>query len=137
MGKINVGKVFIGGLAAGVVMNALDYVINEIILKDQFSAAMTARNIDPAAMNIGTMVTLDFAMALLLVFTYAAIRPRFGAGPRTALVAGLMVALVANVLAGYFVGMGFFTWDVWAPAAVLSTANIVICGLVGGAIYSE
>lgn len=137
MGKINVGKLLIGGLAAGVVMNIGDYVINEVIMKGSFDAVMAARNIDPAAMNIATMVVLDFALALLLVFTYAAIRTRFGAGPKTAIVAGLMVVMIANVQAAYFVGMGFFGWDVWAPAAALSTVNVLIASLVGAALYSE
>ncbi len=137
MGKINVGKLIIGGLAAGVVLNIGDYVINEIILKDTFAAVMTARNIAPEAMNMATLVALDFAMALLLVFTYAAIRTRFGAGPKTAIVAGLMVAMITGVQAAYFVGMGMFTWDVWAPAAALSTVDLIIASLVGGALYSE
>lgn len=137
MGKINVGKVIVGGLVAGVVLNVFDYVVNEIILKGQFDAVMAARNVDPAAMNIGTMVVLDFAMALLLVFTYAAIRPRFGPGPKTAAVAGLTLALTGNIVAAYFVGMGFFTWEVWTPAAALSTTNIVVATLVGAALYSE
>ena len=137
MGKINVGKLIVGGIAAGVVMNVGDYVINEMIMKSQYAAVMAARNIDPAAMNIATMVVLDFAMALLLVFTYAAIRTRFGAGPRTAIVAGLIVVMVANVQAAYFVGMGFFSWDVWMPSAALSTTNVVVSALVGGALYSE
>ncbi len=137
MGKINVGKVIVGGIAAGVVMNVGDYVINEMIMKGQYDSVMAARNIDPAAMNIATLVALDFAMALLLVFTYAAIRTRFGAGPKTAIVAGLLVVMVANVQAAYFVGMGFFTWDVYLPSAALSTTNVVVAALVGGALYKE
>ena len=137
MGKINVGKVIIGGIAAGVVLNIGDYVINEMIMKSQYATVLAASKIDPAAMNIATLVALDFAMALLLVFTYAAIRTRFGAGPKTAIVAGLIVVMVANVQAAYFVGMGFFSWDVWVPSAALSTVNGVIAALVGGALYNE
>ena len=137
MGKINVGKVIVGGIAAGVVMNIFDYVINGMIMKTQYAAVMTARNIDPAATSITTMVALDFAMGLLLVFTYAAIRTRFGGGPKTAIVAGLLVVMVANVQAAYFAGMGFFSWDVYMPSAALATANMVISALVGGALYKE
>ena len=137
MGKINIGKLIVGGIAAGVVLNIGDYVINELILKESFAAVMTARNVAPESMNLATLVVLDFAMALLLVFTYAAIRTRFGAGPKTAIVAGLIVVMIANVQAAYFVGMGMFTWDVWMPAAALSTGNVVIASLVGGALYSE
>ncbi|TAK19343.1 MAG: hypothetical protein EPO35_00310 [Acidobacteria bacterium] len=137
MGKINVGKVIVGGIVAGIVMNGLDYVINEMLLKDMMTATLQARNIDPAALSIPTMVALDFAMALLLVFTYAAIRPRFGAGPKTAIVAGLLLALVTSTLAAYFVGMGFFTWNDWMPNAALSTINLCVSALAGCALYKE
>lgn len=137
MGKINVGKVIVGGIAAGVVMNVFDYVINEVIMKTDYMAVFQARSIDPTLISIPTMVVLDFAMALLLVFTYAAIRTRFGPGPKTAVVAGLMIALTCNVLAAYFAGQGFFPWSVWAKAAVFATANMVISTVVGAALYSE
>lgn len=137
MGKINVGKVIVGGIVAGVVMNGIDALINAVILKDMMTATLHARNIDPEAMNIATMVVLDFAMALLLVFTYAAIRPRFGAGPKTAIVAGLLLSLITSTLAGYFVGMGFFGWHEWAPNAALSTVNMCVSALAGCALYKE
>ena len=137
MGKINVGKLLAGGVAAGIVMNVFDYVINEVIMKSDYMAVFQARSIDPTLISIPTMVVLDFAMALLLVFTYAAIRTRFGPGPKTAVVAGLMVALICNVLAAYFAGQGFFPWAVWAKASVFATANFVVAALVGGALYSE
>lgn len=137
MGKINVGKVIVGGLVAGAVMNALDFVINTYVLQDMMAATMTARNIDPAAVNIPTMVVLDFAMGLLLVFTYAAIRTRFGPGPKTALVAGILLSLITSTLAAYFVGMGFFGWHEFALNASLSTVNMCVAALVGCALYNE
>src|SRR2546422_5901570 len=44
MGKINMQKVLTGGLIAGVVLVAVDFVLYNIILKDQMTAAMTALN---------------------------------------------------------------------------------------------
>ena len=136
MGKINVGKVIVGGIVAGIVMNGIDYVINEIIMKEPLTAAMTARNIT-APPNIATMVVLDFAMALILVFTYACIRTRFGPGPKTAIVAGLIIAMTANILAAYFAGMGFFEWDLYGKMALLATGNTLLSALAGCAVYKE
>ena len=86
---------------------------------------------------IGQFVALDFVMAMLLVFTYAAIRPRFGAGATTAVVASLLTAATTSTLAGYFTAMGFFTWAVWVPATVASTVNFLIAGYVGAMLYKE
>jgi hypothetical protein len=136
MGKINVGKVIVGGIVAGIVMNGIDWVINTMIMKDRMAAAMAARNIT-AEPNIATMVMLDFAMALILVFTYACIRTRFGPGPKTAIVAGLIIAMSGNVLAAYFAGLGFFGWHMWGEMAVLETGNTVLAALAGCALYRE
>ena len=54
MGKINVGKLLIGGIVAGIVLNIGDFVINEYILKEAFASTFTARNVDPAAMNLAS-----------------------------------------------------------------------------------
>ena len=141
MGSINVGRVVIGGLAAGVALNIGDFVINNVLLKSMFDAAMQARNIAPESLMsgsvIGQFVALDFVMAILLVFTYAAIRPRFGAGATTAVVASLLTAATTSTLAGYFTAMGFFTWGVWLPATVASTVNFLIVGDVGAMLYKE
>lgn len=141
MGRMNIGKVLAGGLVAGVVMNVLDYVINVYLMKSSYDAVMQARNIPLATVqSTNAMVgltLLDFAMAILLVFLYAAIRPRFGAGPKTAVVAALILAAVTGVTAAYFVEMGFFPWGVWGPSTIASTVNYVIAGLVGAAIYKE
>src|SRR2546428_3715713 len=82
MGKINLMKVLIGGLIAGVVLNIIDSVLFGYLLKDQMAAAMASIN-RPAMTNaqIPWFVVLDLVAGVFLVWLYAAIRPRFGAGP--------------------------------------------------------
>ena len=72
-------------------------------------------------------------MDIALVWRYAAIRPRFGAGPRTAAIAGLyfwsLVSLVWTSLfvLGIFPGgmfpLGAASWLIVVPAAALSGAS--------------
>lgn len=138
MNKIHIGRVIGGGIAAGVVMNIIDFVLNNYLLKIPFEAVNRARNIAPMSRNgLFEVLAIDFAMAIVLVFTYAAIRPRFGAGPRTALIASLIVAASTSLLAGYFAATGFFPWGLWARASLASTGNFIISGMVGAAVYSE
>src|SRR2546425_12235665 len=90
MGKINMQKVLIGGLIAGVVLNIVDYVLYGVVLKAQMAAAMQALGKPPIAGNtILWFVFLDFVVGVFLVWLYAAIRPRYGAGPATAGQAGV------------------------------------------------
>jgi hypothetical protein len=44
---------------------------------------------------IPLFVILDFIYGIVLVYLYAAIRPRFGAGPSTAVQAGILMWLIA------------------------------------------
>ncbi len=105
MGKINMQKVLVGGLIAGVVLNVIDSVLFGVVLKDQMAAAMTSIN-RPAMTNaqIPWFVFLDFVAGIFLVWLYAAIRPRFGAGPGTAAKAGV---------AGWFLGSLLVTLFMW------------------------
>src|SRR5260370_38569273 len=97
MGKLHPPKVLIGGLIAGVVLNIIGYVLYGVVLKAQMAAAMQALGKPPiAGTTILWFVFLDFVVGVFLVWLYAAIRPRYGAGPATAGQAGVR----ARVLGG-------------------------------------
>ena len=53
MASINLGRVVAGGLVAGVVANAIDFVTNTYVLAPDIAAWAPTRNLDPAAMNSG------------------------------------------------------------------------------------
>jgi hypothetical protein len=81
-----------GGIAAGFLINVGEFLMNGVILKKQWEDAMQALNRPPMGADIWFFfILLGFALGILAVWTYAAIRSRFGAGPKTALVAGLLV----------------------------------------------
>jgi len=87
---INTQKVLIGGIAAGVVMNIIDFISNKFILgarmmaeSEAFKPGMTAAMMTPSVMV--SYVVMDLVLGILLVWTYAAIRPRFGPGLKTAI----------------------------------------------------
>ena len=139
MGKINLQKVIIGGLIAGVVLNVVDTVLYGVVLKDQMAAAMTAMNL-PAMSNaqIPWYVFLDFVVGVFLVWLYAAMRPRFGAGPGTAAKVGV---------AGWFAGVllpNLFNWTSNYPPhniAIIATIVGLVCGplatVIGAKFYTE
>ncbi|MBI4520258.1 MAG: hypothetical protein HY701_05445 [Gemmatimonadetes bacterium] len=92
MGRINVGRAILGGLVAGVVLNIGETILNVPILGAQYDAAMQALGVEPVAgAAIAVFFVLGFVLGIGQVWLYAAIRPRFGAGARTAVIAGLAV----------------------------------------------
>lgn len=121
MGKIDMQKVLIGGLVAGVVLNVVDFVMFGIVLKDQMAAAMQALGKPPMSnAQIPWFVFLDFVAGVFLVWLYAAMRPRFGAGPATAVKAGL---------AGWFLGSLLVTLFMW-PMALMPHNLMIITTVV-------
>ena len=79
MGGINLARVLIGGIVAGVVANAGDYLVNQVILVEDGTQLVQRLNLDSAQVEASatTWIVADFLYGILLVFAYAAMRPRF------------------------------------------------------------
>jgi hypothetical protein len=79
MGRINWGKVFLGGLLAGVVINVGEYLFHAVLFKDQVAEMMRALGKDPATVMTGNAIViwniLGFLTGIAAVWLYAAIRP--------------------------------------------------------------
>src|SRR5688572_6540684 len=141
MAGINYGRVVLGGVVGGVVANIGDFVVNNMIMADDMVRMAQRLNLNQAVMAspaVGmTWVVVDFVYVTLIVWTYAAIRPRFGPGPGTAIKAGVVLwAAIGAVLYG-FQSMGIFTPDSFFKSAALSLATTVLASLAGGWAYKE
>jgi hypothetical protein len=138
---INTGKVVAGGLVAGVVANAIDFVTNTYVLAADWQGWASAHNVDPATLTsgavAGTWTAVDFVYGLLLVFTYAAIRPRFGAGVKTAIIAGLVLFLAPTIVLAGFTQMGMLTPAMYVKGTIGGIVSTLAASVAGAAIYKE
>lgn len=141
---INTSKVIVGGLAAGVAMNILDFISNGVIFADRMVAEMN--NFKPGlgdAMHtmdtttIAGMVILDFIIGLLLAYTYAAMRPRFGAGARTSIITALVYWIFGSIVSVNFLMLGMMSRGLWLGFGLVYLVCLIIASLVAGALYSE
>ena len=141
MGKINVGKVVVGGLLAGIVMNAFDFLTYGVIFKNEMQALTDRLHLDAAAMQsasvMAAFVVCDLLMGLLLVWWYAAIRPRFGPGPRTAIVSGVAVFLTVELVMYGLVAMGIYSQAFFFKASAIYLVTVNISSVVGAWTYKE
>ena len=140
MGKINWGRVILGGLLAGVVLNAVDYVFFGVMMKQDLAAAMQALGKQPTAMDslVPLFVTLDFVYGIGLLWVYAAIRPRFGPGARTAVIAGVAVWFFIGLL--HAIGeapMGLFPQKIYTVGTIVALVQYAVAGAVGASVYRE
>jgi hypothetical protein len=141
MASINTGKVVAGGLLAGLVANAIDFVTNTYLLAADWQALATAHNMDPAAMTspavAGTWIVVDFLFGILLVWTYAAMRPRLGPGPQTAIVAGLVIYASATLVVFGFTMMGVLTMTLFVKGSIAAIVSTLAASVAGASIYKE
>jgi pimeloyl-ACP methyl ester carboxylesterase len=139
MGSINMGRVVLGGLAAGLLINISESLLNAVVLANDMTAAMAALN-KPAIDNsmIVWFVILGFGIGIMAVWVYAAIRPRFGPGVQTAICAALVIWGLAYLYPNLFmIIMGLFPTRLMVIATVWGLAEVLIAGVAGAWIYTE
>jgi len=139
MTGINMGRVLIGGVVAGLVINVGEFVLNMFVLKTEMEAALARMNLPPVeGAQIGVFVTLAFVLGIATVWLYAAIRPRFGAGASTAMCAGSTVWFLAYVYPslGMWV-MGMFPTGSMTIALAWGLAEVLAGAVAGGWLYQE
>jgi hypothetical protein len=109
MTAMNTTRVLLGGLVSGLVMNVGEAALHGGVLGADAQALFTRYQLDttPSPVPIVSLILMTFVLGIASVWLYAAIRPRYGAGARTAIVAGLAVWLIAHVWAAVYLGMGF------------------------------
>lgn len=140
MSKINVPRVLLGGLVAGVVLNASDYLVNNYVLNEAWLRMAQARNVNLDIMGsnsaLATFILSDLGLGLLIVWVYASIRPRYGANNYTAAAASLTIYGAEWLIVATFAGW-LISWQMFMQTAGLSLASTIIAGLVGCSMYKE
>jgi len=139
MGKINWGRVVAGGLLAGVVLNVFDFVIHGWLLMDQWNAALAALGKgEMSGSTIFWYVVFDFVVGIAAVWLYAAIRPRYGPGPKTAAWAGLFVWFLVGLLFNLVqVPSGLWPTNLLLISAIVSVVYVPLATVVGAWLYKE
>ena len=125
MNKINLQRAILGGLIAGVVLNIGEFLLNSVVLGPQMREFMARRNLpaDPGTNFLVVAVLLTFVLGIVIVWIYAAMRPRLGPGPKTAICAGLLA------------WFGIYLYSGIINAMLLQVpTNAIILALVWGAV---
>ena len=139
MGGINVGRVILGGLLAGLVINISETILNLVVVAKDMEDAFRALNMPPLGTGpIMGFVASSFVVGIALIWLYAAIRPRFGAGPKTAVIAGLTVWFFAYLYAAFGMAlMNLFPVKVMLITTIWGLPEVVLAAAAGAWLYQE
>jgi len=140
MGKINMGRVIIGGLVAGIVADLLGFLVDGVLLAPQWADGM--QKLGHGAFSTPSWIAfnmLGLISGIVAIWIYAGIRPRFGAGVGTAVRAGIAVWLVGIMVPNFS-----FMWAAHLfpqQLTILTTAGglveCIVGVIAGAAVYNE
>ncbi len=139
MGNINLGRAILGGIVAAVILNVGEWLLNGVVLAKQMADYLTLHKFpQPGGAGIGVAVAMTFVLGLVMIIGYAAIRPRFGPGPKTAIIAALFAwfgaVVYPNVIGAAF---GFIPTNILLLLLGWEIVEYAIAALVGAALYKE
>lgn len=138
---INTGKVITGGLLAGLVFNVFDITWNFTLLAADMMEMVSRMRLDPAVAtsfsNAIPWIAIDFVFGIVVVWTYAAMRPRFGPGPKTAIMAGMVPYIAVTAVMLGFTTMGVFTMSMFVKSTALAAITVIAGSVAGGWAYKE
>lgn len=140
MGKINLGRVILGGIVAGIVLDILGYLVDGVLLAPRWADGMKALGHAGFSSNAILLFNLiGIASGIALIWFYAAIRPRFGAGVKTAVCAGVAF-WVADFLipnAGLMWASGLFRHHLTVYTTLGGLVECVAAAIAGAVLYKE
>jgi hypothetical protein len=139
MRPLNLKRILLGGLLAGLVVNITETFFNLVLVGKAMENAFKLMNLPPFGPSAMAYYTAwGFIQGLLSVWLYAAIRSQYGPGPKTAIRAGLLVWALAYAFPNMgFAFMGMAPWSVVSLTLVWSLVEAPLVTIVGARFYKD
>jgi len=140
MGRINLSRVILGGIVAGIVADVLGYLVDGVLLAHKWALGMEALGRHGLLPNMWIGFNLlGIVGGIVMIWIYAAIRPRLGAGVKTAVYAGVVVWFLGTLLpnVSFMVVTGLFSKHLALYTTVGGLVEVVAGAIAGAALYKE
>jgi hypothetical protein len=140
MGGINIGRLLLAGIVAGIVSDVLGYLVDGVLLAQRWADEMLGLGRSEFSLEqIVWFNVLGLIAGILLIWVYAAILPRFGDGVGTALIAGVAVWLIGYLLPnlGFMWVGGLFSEHLTAFTTAGNLVEVLAGAVAGAALYKE
>jgi hypothetical protein len=139
MAGINTSRWLAGGVVAAILIWLLEGA-GSLLYMDDMKTALQALGLE-FEMNAQTWilsVVVCLISGLVLVFLYAAARPRFGPGPKTAMIMACVMWAGGYLLslAGYYM-LGIYPTGMLVSWGVVGLVELNVAALAGAWIYRE
>ena len=137
MGRINWSRVLVGGLIAGSIWTLLS-ALSTWYLGAEFSSYVPGnRVLQPTAGLFIFLFFLSLAGGVWAMWLYASIRPRYGAGAKTAVITGFSWWIVSTLADATWESLGFVPVKAFLPLSAVALPELIVAALAGAWLYRE
>lgn len=139
MARINWGRLIVGSLIAAIIMFVTDGFIHEAIAGGDWRAVyagLGARQPEPHGLSMLYFAIFELGRGFTAMMFYVLMRSFFGAGPKTAVLAGIL-GWIAFSLTGpvQFIPLGFFSHALWLKVGAIQLIASIVGTIAGAALY--
>lgn len=134
--KINWSRVLGCGLLAGVVWIILGSVVTALLGRD-FAALPNNRLAAPSPGFVLFNAILDLLEGISILWLYAAIRPLYGAGAKTAVIAAFAWWFIVSLGDATWCSFGFFPPRTAIPLMIGTLPALILATLAGARFYKD
>jgi hypothetical protein len=139
MRGFNVPRLLVGGVVSGATLWLLESAASAMYLNKMQSALLQHQiELEPSLWLAVMSVTIALLTGLTMVFLYAAVRPRFGPGARTATIVaitlwlgGYVPSLISYEMIGLYPRTLLYQWG------LVGLLEMIGAAIVGAWIYSD
>jgi hypothetical protein len=137
MGRINWGRVLLCGVVTGVVWTVLTSISSWFVAADFAAAVPGNRLFAPTGGMVAFLFVVNLVEGTWAMWLYAAIRPRYGAGPKTAALVGLSWWIVSSLFDVTWGSFRFVPVKALLGPMAVSLPELIVAALVGAWLYKE
>ena len=138
MGKINWGRVFLCGLLTGVVWGVLYATALPLVGGHKIPGNVPGWPFrGTSASTRGIVAITPLVLGIWTMWLYAAIRPRYGPGPKTAAVAGFALWLIGSWVEAVWAAFGAVPLGVLLGPVAANLPITLVAAVVGAWPYKE
>ena len=134
--RLNWFRVLGCGLLAGIVWIALGAMVTALLGRD-FAALPNNHLGAPTLGFVIINLVLDLLEGVSILWLYAAIRPLYGPGAKTAVIAGFAWWFIVSLGDATWCSFGFFPPSTVIPLMAGTLPALIIATLVGARFYKE
>jgi hypothetical protein len=141
MSKVNWIRLIIGSLIATVIAFFSDGFFHEKVVAADWAAVYTNLGISEPRHNAAGLfyfAIFELGRGFVGMFLYVMMRRHFQAGPKTAVLAGIVMWLAFSVTGpAQFIPLGFFSNTLWLKVAAFQFVTSILAMIAGAVLYKD